>query len=300
MQMRDDWLLKIAPHSRTAAHAALFEQVLGPRALLADARPWKIITPLTHDFEGVDGFVISSIEDVAQLRDMPIHQFNLQNEGGDKTALALADLISELPLDPALLNISFGVRDFQLARRLHVQGFRGPFCNQYEVAFGDILVGAARNLRLVDFINDQYKSNAISVTLSANENMFLNIAKFRALRILWSKLLIALELPEAPLVLHGVIASSLYHDTVSEHFMMGAVSAVMGAGLGGADSIFVKPFSTSKLDVRMARNIQIILQQESHLWRVNDPAAGAGYVEHLTQQLCTEAWDILQKSERLG
>ncbi len=299
MQMRDQWLSKIATQSRAAADAGLFEQLHGPRALRADPGRWKIITPLTDDFEGIDGLVISDLGDVARLRDMPLHHLNLHNEGGDETAMALADLISELPLDPALLHISFGVKDFEIARRLHDQGFKGPFFNETENALGDILIGAARNLRLIDFMINQDKGVATSVTLSATENMFSTIAKFRATRILWSKLLLALKLPETPIELHGVIDSSLYHNAVSEHFMMGAVSAVMGAGLGGANSIFVQPFSESELDVRMARNIQIIMQQESHLWRVNDPAAGAGYVEHLTQKLCTEAWDTLQKSEHV-
>ncbi len=299
MVAREQWLSKIDVESRAAADAALFEQQIGPRALRPEAGPWKIITPLTHDIDGADGFAISSLDDVARLRDMPIHQLNLHNGGGNEAALALADLISELPLDPALLKISFGVKDFQLARRLQDQGFKGPFYDVKGDALGDILIDAARNFRLVDFMRDHDKPNAISVTLSANENMFSNLAKFRAIRILWSKLLLACNLPDAPLALHGVIDDSLYYATDPETFIMGAVSAVMGAGLAGASSFFVRPFSSTAVDARMARNIQIIMQQESHLWRVNDPAAGAGYVEHLIQVFCAEAWEKLQKSEQL-
>ncbi len=297
--MRDIWLSKISPQFRAAADAALFEQSHGPRALRAELGPWKIITPLTNGLKGVDGFVISSLEDVARLRDMPLHNLILHNEGGDEIALALGNLISQLPFDPALLNINFGVKDFDLVRRLYDQGFQGPFYTETSNALGDILIGSAQKLRQVNFVSDHDKAKTISVTLSAAENMFSTIAKFRAMRILWSKLLLALKLPETPLALHGVVDTSLYHNTVSEHFMMGAVSAVMGVGLGGASSTFVRPYSASELDVRMARNIQIIMQQESHLWRVNDPAAGAGYVEHLTLALCKEAWETLQKSERL-
>ena len=50
---------------------------------------------------------------------------------------------------------------------------------------------------------------------------------------------------------------------------------------------------------RVARNCQNILIAESHLWRVADPAAGAGYVESLTQELCERAWKEFQAIENL-
>jgi hypothetical protein len=47
----------------------------------------------------------------------------------------------------------------------------------------------------------------------------------------------------------------------------------------------------------VARNVQAVLLEESNLWRVADPASGAGYVEDLTQALCDKAWTVFQKAE---
>jgi methylmalonyl-CoA mutase len=82
-----------------------------------------------------------------------------------------------------------------------------------------------------------------------------------------------------------------------------ATAAVFGAGLGGASSICVLPFSQAQglpnaFARRVARNVQNVLLEESNLWRVADPASGAGYVEQMTQDLCAVAWRVFQKAER--
>jgi methylmalonyl-CoA mutase len=84
-----------------------------------------------------------------------------------------------------------------------------------------------------------------------------------------------------------------------------AVAAVFGAGLGGADSICVLPFSLAQglpdaFARRVARHVQTVLLEESNLWRVADPASGSGYVEHLTQALCEKAWGVFQRIEKSG
>ena len=79
--------------------------------------------------------------------------------------------------------------------------------------------------------------------------------------------------------------------------------ATFAAGVGGADSLTVQPF-TAALGLpdifarRIARNTQLVLLEEANLWRVADPAAGAGGFEALTQALCEQAWTELQGLER--
>jgi methylmalonyl-CoA mutase len=81
--------------------------------------------------------------------------------------------------------------------------------------------------------------------------------------------------------------------------------AVAAAGIGGADMITVLPH-TAPLGLpdasarRIARNIQLVLLEESNLARVADPAAGSGAVETLTQQLCDAAWALFQEIESAG
>jgi methylmalonyl-CoA mutase len=81
--------------------------------------------------------------------------------------------------------------------------------------------------------------------------------------------------------------------------------ACTGAALGGADAIVVLPFTFAlgKPDAfarRVARNIQIVCQEESHLGRVNDPAGGSWYVESLTEDMANKAWEIFQDIEARG
>jgi methylmalonyl-CoA mutase len=81
--------------------------------------------------------------------------------------------------------------------------------------------------------------------------------------------------------------------------------AVFAAGVGGADSVTVLPH-TSALGLpdgfarRIARNMQGVLAEESHLWRVIDPSAGAGSIEALTDELCAKAWAAFQAIEAEG
>jgi methylmalonyl-CoA mutase len=87
--------------------------------------------------------------------------------------------------------------------------------------------------------------------------------------------------------------------------VMRGVTAAFAAGLGGADSVSVLPFTQAiglpdALARRLARNSQLILLQESHLGLVADPAAGAGLYETLTQSLSKKAWTLFQGLEGEG
>jgi methylmalonyl-CoA mutase len=87
--------------------------------------------------------------------------------------------------------------------------------------------------------------------------------------------------------------------------MLRTTIAVAAAGLGGADSIAVLPHTAAlglpdPLARRIARNTQVVLLEESNLFRVADPAAGSGAIEDLTEQLCRAGWFFFQEIERGG
>ncbi len=133
--------------------------------------------------------------------------------------------------------------------------------------------------------------------------MFATLAKFRAARILWSEILRASRLPQVPLRLHAETSRVMMAETDAHTNILRSVAAVFGAGLGGADSISVLPFSFNQgmpnaFARRVARNLQNVLLHESHLWRIADPAAGAGAIETLTRDIAAKAWTTLQNAER--
>jgi methylmalonyl-CoA mutase len=87
--------------------------------------------------------------------------------------------------------------------------------------------------------------------------------------------------------------------------MLRTTIAVTAAGVGGADSITVLPFTAAlglpdRFARRVARNQQLILLEESNLYRVADPAAGSGGIEALTSELTKAAWALVQDIERTG
>ena len=268
-----------------AERKIIFQSEVGPRALREQPGPWKIFSVLdSADAKiakaelagGAEGLVLKTLASVSALRDFPLHTFSIRNEAGDVGARALVDVITRQPIDPARLDISFGVSTVTFADELAKLGFAGPF---FETRSDDL----AQILHAIS----EY-GIGVSVRLSADHNMFATLAKFRALRILGERLL-----PGTRLNLHGEVAAPTGDD--HEHYMLACVAACFGAGLGGADSISILPFkSDGGFERRMARNIQNILLKESHLGEVADAAAGAGYVEHLTREICDAAWGQFQ------
>ncbi|MCB8820114.1 methylmalonyl-CoA mutase family protein [Microvirga rosea] len=147
--------------------------------------------------------------------------------------------------------------------------------------------------------------NALSFLLVADADEFLTIAKFRALRRLWARVEQASDLTPKPIRIHAETAWRMTTRRDPWVNMLRGTIAAFSAGVGGADSITVLPF-TAALGLpdafarRVARNTQLILLHESNLWRVADPAAGAGGFEALTDALCEKAWAEFQDIERDG
>lgn len=143
-----------------------------------------------------------------------------------------------------------------------------------------------------------------SVTVSTS--FFTEIAKLRALKLLWARVIQAWDIDPAHLPPIEVHLAPETQSPDQNTNLIKAATQVMSAAIGGASIIYVLPsnaFSfqeSTSFTRRMARNVQHILQMESHLDKVADPAAGSYFVEALTDKLCTEAWAIFQDIESKG
>ncbi|MXQ14901.1 methylmalonyl-CoA mutase subunit beta [Microvirga makkahensis] len=146
---------------------------------------------------------------------------------------------------------------------------------------------------------------ALSFLLVADADEFLTVAKFRALRRLWAQVEQACGLEPKPVRLHAETAWRMTTKRDPWVNILRTTVATFSAGIGGADAITILPF-TAALGLpdafarRVARNTQLVLLEESNLWRVADPAAGAGGFEALTDALCERAWGLFQEIEREG
>ena len=201
---------------------------------------------------------------------------------------------------------------------LAAQGFRGPFAaadgrtihnaggsEAQELAYA--LAVAVEYLRALEAggIALATARGMIYFRLAADVDQFLTIAKFRALRMLWARVEDACKLAPAPPVVTAETAWRMMTKRDPYVNMLRATIAVVAAGLGGADAITVLPFTIAiglpeRFARRIARNTQLVLLEESNLARVTDPAAGAGGVEDVTEQLCRAAWTQFQEIERAG
>ena len=147
--------------------------------------------------------------------------------------------------------------------------------------------------------------DALSFLLVADADEFLTVAKFRALRRLWVRVEEACGLAPKPIRLHAETAWRMTTRRDPWVNLLRGTMATFSAGIGGADSISVLPF-TAALGLpdgfarRLARNTQTILLEESNIWRVADPVAGSGAFEELTARLAEEAWARFGEIEREG
>lgn len=149
------------------------------------------------------------------------------------------------------------------------------------------------------------KATKIQISLGISTNFFFEIAKFRAIRILWSQLLDAYKKEHTPLDLRaesGLRTSTLYDAHIN---MLRSTSQCMSAALGGANTISINNLNAAykEEDVfgsRMARNTSLILKEEAYLNKVSDPASGSYYIEELTNEMSLKAWSIFKEIEAHG
>lgn len=143
--------------------------------------------------------------------------------------------------------------------------------------------------------------------VTVGSNLFLEISKLRALRMLWARAVAAMEGSEESQRLALHVRTSLWNKTTRDphnNILRATVEAFAGV-LGGCDSLQVGAFDElirppDDFSRRLARNTQLILQKECHLTHVIDPAGGSWYVETLTNDLASRAWALFQEVEKLG
>lgn len=258
---------------------------------------------------------------------------------GRLNALMIAALAERRKIAPNLLNVDFGMdpigtalsvgtvpwdwiamapRIGETVRTLMAQGFRGPFLTVdiraiheaggseaqelgYALAAATLYLRAleAHGVKLVDAVK------AVSFLVPVDANQFLGMAKLRALRLLMQRWQELCDLTPVPVTLHAETSWRMQAKPDTHTNILRNSIATFVAGVGGADSVTVLPFTQvlglpDEAARRLARNTSIVLQEESNLWRVADPSAGAGSIEALTEDLAAAGWAAFQEVEAEG
>jgi methylmalonyl-CoA mutase len=148
-------------------------------------------------------------------------------------------------------------------------------------------------------------SAQIAFLLSADADQFMTMTKFRAARKLWARVEEASGLTPKPIKLHAETAWRMMTRKDPQVNWLRTTLAAFSAGVGGADAVSVLPHTAAlglpdRFARRVARNMQLLLIEESNVHRVSDPAAGSGAMEDLTDKLCAAAWKQFQTIESAG
>jgi methylmalonyl-CoA mutase len=149
------------------------------------------------------------------------------------------------------------------------------------------------NVLLENGISAKAACENIQFSIDLGMDYFVQIAKLRALRLLWANVLNAYGLsPNTPTHIAVQTSSLSYDETDHNTNKIRMTTIAMSAVLGAADRITLRPTNDqdSVFAARIARNVQHILKMESYMDLVADPAAGSYYIETLTNTLAEKAW----------
>lgn len=148
-------------------------------------------------------------------------------------------------------------------------------------------------------------ASAIYFTIAISGSYFLEIAKLRAARKLWNQVLEAYEVDDESMQLHAETATWNKAITEPHTNIIRETTEAMAAVIGGSNTITVRPFNEAgqtadEFANRIARNTSLVLGEEAYFDKVADPAAGAWYIETLTDKIAEAAWKEFQQIEQQG
>ena len=147
----------------------------------------------------------------------------------------------------------------------------------------------------------------IRFAFSLGSNIFMEIARMRAARMLWAKIVKAFGGSEDSQKMAIHARTSAWNKTVYDPYvnMLRATTEAFAGVVGGCDSLHIGPFdevirTPDEFSRRIARNVHIILREECNIPRTVDPAGGSWYVEALTDAVARKTWELFQAVEKQG
>jgi len=172
---------------------------------------------------------------------------------------------------------------------------------------GAMVASAVSYLRMFEDARQPlvYAAPHIGFAVAVDQDQFLSMAKLRAIRLLWARVLEACSVEPLPATIHAETSWRMLAYKDPETNILRNTIACFAAATGGADTISVLPHTLSHglpdpFARRVARNIQLVLAGESRIGFVSDPAAGSGAIEALTGSLCDAAWEEFRRIEAEG
>lgn len=291
-------------HSRNASKDNEIHQ-----AILAQLKTssWKIIQDLRNtNKKEITKAIDSEVDEIiCSVEDYSDKNKNLEYLADTKPSLESIIGIptdNKIFIDPFTPWLNGEVKEFSFpleGRNVFINGsyfHNAGATDQYDVS----LTLSILNEHLHHFISNGINSKHIIIELGVGINFYLSIAKFRAIRILVQKLV---ELYDLDITFELRARTSEYwnshkdqHTNLLRHTTMG-----LSAVLGSVDGLIVSPFEkANSQSLRLARNIQQLLKNESYLDKVDDMMAGSYLIEELTLLLIDKGWEEFRNIEAKG
>ncbi|MEI6048158.1 MAG: acyl-CoA mutase large subunit family protein [Bacteroidota bacterium] len=210
----------------------------------------------------------------------------------------LASLISSSSVIPNLRTVHLNASYFNDSGADIVQ----------ELAFG-ISMGSEYISQLTERgLSGDIAASKIRFSFGIGSNYFMELAKLRAARMLWSVVTNGFHPANSERIKMDIhCVTSKWNKTVDDPFsnMLRSQTEAMSAILGGTDSLTVEPFDITfrqpdEFSERIARNQQLILKEESFFDKVVDPGAGSYYIENLTNLIADNGWKLFLEIEDQG
>jgi methylmalonyl-CoA mutase len=294
---------------------------------------------------GVDGVSISHLEDLSiALKDIDLGKFPIHIDAGlsglemvtalaallKKEGKAIAKLKGSVCTDPVGFLALHGKLPFSMetaynrpaqvvrwavehAPQIKTVGISGvPYHNAGASAVQELAYALATAVEYIDRLSEQNLSidqiaGSMRFTFAVGPFYFMEVAKLRAARILWAKIVEAYggNKESQKMTIHGV--TSFHNQTMYDPYvnMLRTTTEAFSAVVGGVDSLQTNPFDETfgppdEFSRRIARNTQIILDEETQLDQLIDPAGGSYYVEKLTHEVAEKAWALFREIEKRG
>jgi len=172
-----------------------------------------------------------------------------------------------------------------------------------------LAMGAEYLTRLTDLgLSVDDVAPRIKFNFGVGSNYFMEIAKLRAARVLWAKIVNAYGPNDIEITkMHIHSANSNFNKTIYDTHvnLLRTTTETMSAVLAGTDSFTALPFNTTyqwpdEFSERIARNQQLLIKEESFVDKIADPAAGSYYIENLTNDIIEQSWNLFLATDEAG
>ncbi|QQZ10918.1 methylmalonyl-CoA mutase family protein [Heyndrickxia vini] len=251
---------------------------------------------------------------LSKLREIPNKEQIKGGFGSDiiSNGMENGDILNSLDneMNTWLQHVKLADQEFNALKTVFID--TTPYHNRGANAVQEIAIALSEAVYYIERLREENwepgkAARKLLFHFSIGGNFFMEIAKLRAFRKLWSTIGNAYEitLDEQAVPISAETSMMTKSKLDSYVNLLRAGNEAFSAILGGVNLLHVSAFDeiyeeTNEFSARISRNIQLLLREEAHLNKVNDPVGGSYYIETLTNELAKKSWELFQLIDRKG